>query len=287
MDASAPAFAAFLRQLRPTPRELALARAVARVVATALRRHFRPSAPGDLRDDHLVAGSVGKRTAIRPLPAVDLYYLLPGAPCGGDLPPMATMLDEASAALAAAGLPFHALDGWRIGITAEGVTVAAIPCISRGGGFLIPGPGGWRPSNPTAEAAALRIADGVCAGRLGDLLTLLKAWRLTVATAPPPFALEVLAREFAGDFPAATSLPRWLADFMVWARRATPAAFSLPGRVGRLDVDAGWHGQAEAAYWRLILAERRAAAGDMAEAAAEWRRLFGPGFPLLTEGEAV
>ncbi len=286
MDASVPAFTAFLGALRPTPREVSLARAVARAVAATLRRHFRPTAPEEFREDHLIGGSFGKRTVIRPLPAVDLYYLIPGHRCVRGVPPSAAVLDEVAATLTEAGWQLHRLDGWRIGIVAAGIVVAAIPCFGHRGGFLIPGPGGWRQSNPTAEAAALRLADGVSAGRLGDLLALLKAWRLTVATAPPPFALEVLAREFAADALAAP-LPRWLSDFMVWARRHTPAEFELPGRLGRLQVDAAWHGQAEAAYWRLVLADRRAAAGEMADATAEWRRLFGPMFPQLIEGEAA
>lgn len=275
-DAAEGAFAEFLERLRPGAEETRAARAAVADVAAALRRHFRPAATVVAREDHLVAGSFGKRTAIRPLPRLDLYYLLPAESCIGGPPPCAAALRETAVALAAA---FRDVDveSWRILLPA----VAVVPCAEHSGAFLIPGADGWRVSNPAAEAAALRLGDDLSGGRLGQLLALLKAWRHAVAAPVTPFALEVLAREFmaaAGPAP----LPRLLSDCLAWSRRHTPATFELPGGLERLEIGADWHGPAEAAYWRCVLAERKAAAGETADALAEWRKVLGPGFARTT-----
>lgn len=273
MTASAAAerpFELFVQRLRPDAAEMAAARHAAGAVAAVLRRHFRPGAAAR-RDDHLIAGSFGKRTAIRPLPAVDLYYLLPETACIGGPPSCAEALRQTAAALGGGvGDP----DGWRI--LAGGV--AAIPCVERGGAFLIPGETGWRISNPAAETAALRLADSLSEGRLGRLLALLKAWRRAVGAPVSALGLELLARDYVGAVQPAP-LPRLFGDFFAWARRHTPARLELPGGMEHLAIGDGWHGPAEAAYWRCVLAGRHAAAGEWPAATAEWRKVLGADFP--------
>ncbi len=67
------AFDHFINYIRLSPDELLLARKAAQNVASVLRAALQPNF--DERADHLVVGSVGKRTAIRPLTSVDLVYL--------------------------------------------------------------------------------------------------------------------------------------------------------------------------------------------------------------------
>lgn len=269
-EAAESLFAACLAALTPTPQELAAGRAAAAEVVALLRRHFRPRGAG--RDDCLVAGSYGKRTAIRPLPAVDLYYIIPedaGGPpaCGAALRAVAEALGERA-------VP----DGWRVAV-GEAPIVAVVPCLEYRGAFAIPGESGWRISNPAAEAAALRLADRLSDGRFARLLALAKAWRATAGARLSSFAVEVLAREFLAVTPVDGTTPGLLGDFLAWSRRHTPAEFELPGGMAALAVDDGWHGQAEAGYWRCVLAERHLASGAVDQAAAEWARLLGPLFP--------
>ncbi len=276
-------FAEFLAALTPSPRELGAARTAAAEIAAVLRTRLRPDSPVIAREDHLVAGSFGKRTAIRPLPPVDLYYLLPEDVCVGGPPSCGAALRAVAAALDGA-LGLRAVpDGLRVALGGAEPAVVVVPAVAHGGAFLIPGQRGWQVSNPAAESAALRMAEAASGGRVGPLLALAKAWRRTGAVPLTAFALEVLACQFAAGGPAPSPLPALFADFLAWIRGRTPDRLQLPGGMGHLDIDASWHGQAEAGYWRCVLAARQAAAGELDLAAAEWARLLGPLFPTATE----
>lgn len=263
------AFDAFLAGLLPCAEEYAAGRALAETVVPSLRQRFAGGA-----DDHLVAGSFGKRTAIRPQPPVDLYFLLPGEPradCQAACEEVAMALGLGPSALA---------DGWRVVVPLAGGLVTVTPALRQGGAFLIPDPrGGWRFSNPAAEIAAFHLADQVQGGRLHGLLALVKAWQRHGGAPLPSFAAEVLTREYLCEEPAPAPLPRLFSGFLSWVRRRTPGEFLLPGGLARLSVDGAFHGHAEAAYWRCVLAERHTASGEHDAAMMEWRRLFGDGFP--------
>ena len=263
----------FTAALHPSAEEYASGRALASEVLPALRQHF--GMLGDSGEDHLVAGSFGKRTAIRPLPPVDLYILLPG---DRQIDPLAAR-EEVAMALDLG--PSALADGWRVTAPLPGGLVAIAPCLRQGGVFLIPDPYGigWRVSNPAAEIAAFRVMDQVQGGRLHRLLALVKAWLRHGGVPLATFAAEVLTREYLAEETAPRDLPGLFSGFLSWARRRTPAEFSLPGGQGGLFVDPAWHGHGEAAYWRCVLAERLDAAGEHGPATLEWRRLFGPQVP--------
>jgi hypothetical protein len=265
-------FDALVDALVLTPAELAAARRAAAPVAAALRRAFRPTADEATRDDYLVAGSIGKRLAIRPTPPVDLLYLLPGDD------PQAGLLARMHQALRAA-LPDCqvAVAEERLLVSSEGLVIAAVPALERQGAFAMLHRGDWVLTNPVAEMTALRLSDSLSGGRTTRLALLLKAWKEACQVTLPSFAIEVLVREFFGEV-APAGWPAALADFFAWARQRTPRQFDLPGRLDQLAIGDAWHPAAEAAYWRCVLAGRHAASGDVAAALAEWRILLGPRF---------
>lgn len=266
-------FDAFIDDLILSPEELAAARQAAVMVAGLLRRAFRPDpADGDDRTDHLVAGAVGKRIAIRPLSSVDLLYLIPGEAQQAEL--LWRMEGALRAALPAA--PVGLGDG-RLLVEIGSIPVAVRPAVEHQGGFAIPGSQGWMVTNPAAEMAALRLSDSLNDGRTTRLLALLKAWRTACAVPLSSFALELLTREFLSECHPPTWAAR-MSDFFAWGRRRTPGPIDLPGGLGRLQLDDGWHPAAEAAYWRAVLAERHAASGDDDADLAEWRHLLGQNF---------
>lgn len=270
-----------LATLTPDPQEYAAGRSLAASLLPVLRGRFG----GERGTDHLVAGSFGKRTAIRPLPPVDLYVLLAGD--GTMVDPLAAR-EEVALAL---GLGQSALaDGWRVMAPLPGGLVAVVPCLRQGGTFLIPDPlgVGWRVSNPAAEIAAFHLADQIQGGRLSRLLALTKAWLRQAGVPLAPFAAEVLCREYLAE---QTGLPHdpaaLFSGFLVWARRRTPAEFTLPGGQGWIMVDPAWHPHAEAAYWRCVLAERLSVGGEQGAAVAEWRHLFGDRVSPTGNGRAL
>lgn len=276
MTTAAALLAGFAAGLTPVAEEVAAFRAATAEVILLLRRHYHPFLPATARDDHLIAGSIGKRTATTPLPPLDLLYVLPGSAPGtgiprilaemagilGELPPEWSILVEDAA----------------LSLRQGPMVVALRPAFEQDGAYLIPLAGRWRLSNPVAETAALRIVEAASQRRARPLLALLRAWRRAAGAPVASFALETMVREFFDDAQAAGDLPELLTDFLIWSRRRTPCRFILPGGAESLEVGDEWHGAAEAAYWRCVLAGRHHATGDEAAARAEWRRLFGPGF---------
>lgn len=261
-------FDAFLGRLLADADDYAAGRALAQGVVPELRRHF---ALDEAADDHLVAGSFGKRTAIRPLPPVDLYFLVPADPRADPhsaREDVAIALDLGPSALA---------DGWRVTLPLPGGLLAVVPALRQGGAFLIPDPlaGGWRLSNPAAEIAAFHLADQVQGGRLLRLLALVKAWVRQAGVPLGSFAAEVLTREFVTDTAPSQPLPALFRGFLTWTLGRLPADLLLPGGLARLVVDDAWRPAAEAAVQRCLLAEYHGAAGNSAAALAEWRLVFG------------
>jgi hypothetical protein len=161
-----------------------------------------------------------------------------------------------------------------VAVSADDLSVRAYPSAEGRQGFAFPLETGWTLINPVAEMAALRLSDAVSGGVSTRLLALLKAWKATSAVPISSYALEVMVREFLEQnvFNGWTAC---LSDFLAWARKRTPHRFELPGGNSWLEVGDDWHGAAEAAYWRCVLAGRHSASGDHGEALAEWRKLLG------------
>ncbi|HVI51305.1 MAG TPA: hypothetical protein VM661_08865 [Candidatus Sulfotelmatobacter sp.] len=269
-------FDRFIDGLLPSPEEISAARHAAGLVVHALRDTFRPNQSGLGRSDFLVAGSIGKRTAIRPLPSVDLLYLLPPPlPIHAELPRLVESIDLALRQ----GFPqaLVAPDATSVMVAADGLAVRVYPSAEGRKGFAFPLEDRWNTINPVAEMAALRLSDAVSGGASTRLLALLKAWRTANAVPLSSFTLELLVHDFLGQT-AFADWPSCLSDFLAWARKHAPKKIELPGSEAVLNIDDTWHSAAEAAYWRCVLAGRHAASGDHHLARDEWRKLFGSYF---------
>lgn len=270
-----------LAEIKLGPEEYDRARTrVPRIVA-ALRPAFHPELPEDSREDHLVVGSFGKRLAIRPAPPLDLLYVLPerrglerNSVVGAILTALQKGLAKANQHTSLADLLMRAEEHSVLCAQPFGF-IRILPGFGRDGGFAVPCATGWMWLSPAAEQAALRTAEATTQGRLGDLIALLKAWRIQTGAILPSLAIETLAREFALEGmnePWNELLPR----FFVWARQATPGTFSTPGARERILIGDDWHKAAEAAHWRIVLARRHLASGESVEAAQQWQKVLGP-----------
>jgi hypothetical protein len=266
-----PRFDRFIDYILLTPDELLLARKAAQNVASVLRNALQPGF--DERADHLVIGSVGKRTAIRPLSAVDLVYLLRDQRLVAD----GLGRIERIIRLGMSGtIPQPASHG--LAVPLEDFTVMVLIAKERPGGFAFWTEHGFVDSHPAAEITALRLSDSLTNGRTSRLLILLKAWVLADHVPIPSFALEILAREFMTDH-GGEVWPDILSDFFAWIRQADIKSISRPGSNELLLLEnPGWRKHAEAAYWRCVLAKRLAHEGDALAELLEWQRLLGPAF---------
>jgi hypothetical protein len=266
-----PRFDSFIDYIKLTPDELLLARKAAQNVAAVLRAALQPEV--DERADHLVIGSVGKRTAIRPLAAVDLVYLLRDQRLVDDgLGRIERIIRHGMPGI----IPQPARHG--LAVPLEDFTVMVQIAKERPGGFAFWTEGGFIDSHPAAEITALRLSDSLTGGRTTRLLILLKAWALADQVALPSFGLEILARDFMTDH-GGEQWPDILSDFFVWVRQDDIVAIARPGSDRPfLLTDLTWRRQAEAAYWRCVLAKRLAHEGDALAELLEWQRLLGPAF---------
>lgn len=277
-------FSEFLRRVVPSHTAYAVARGVCDDVTAVLRAELYPKNARDAAtgSDHLIAGAVGKRTSVAPITEVDVLYLLPTK---------LTAQKAGDALKIVWSVLKNRFDG--VTIAETGVLVArgalwvkVMPCREYDGAYLIPGTPtltratGWSITNPIAEAATLRLSDSLYGGRPRLLMTALKAWRNQAQVPIASFALELLAQEFYAGSPRPYELERALVDFWAWARKRTPCALQPPGGQTVIDVGPEWRGKAKAAYWRATLADHHIKAGEVADAAAEWRQVLGEAFPV-------
>ena len=268
---SDPRFDRFIDYILLTPDELLLARKAAQNVAGVLRAALQPGV--DERADNMVIGSVGKRTAIRPLSAVDLVYLLRDQRLVADgLGRIERIIRQGMPGI----VPIPVSYG--LAVPLEDFTVMVQIGKERPGGFAFWSDCGFVDSQPAAEITALRLSDSMTGGRTTRLLILLKAWRQAEGVPLPSFAIEILAREFMADHGG----EEWrdiLTDFFAWIRQADFTAIPRPGSGAPLELpDSSWRKYAETAYWRCVLAKRLAHEGDALAELLEWQRLLGPAF---------
>jgi hypothetical protein len=279
-------FGAFLRRLVPLPAQYTAARLAGAEVAAALRSELYPRTRIDVSGvDHVVVGSVGKRTAIAPLNSVDLLYVLPPRL----VTPRAADAVKIVAAILHDRFAMADTTDTRAAVARDDITVKVWPARQMDGAFLMPAAAsfdrasGWSITNPLAEAATLRLSDSLYGGRPRLLLAALKAWRAHAEVPIDSFVLELLALEFYGTGPRAFGIDKALPEFWGWARSRAGTGIRPPGGRSMIDVGGGWQGKAKAAYWRATLAEHHVKEGRLIDATVEWRQALGPAFPVPGE----
>ena len=276
-------FGEFLRRAVPSHTAYGVARGLTIDIIAALRSELRPK--GEDVADFFIAGSVGKRTALAPITAVDVLYLLP---------PKLTAQKSGDALKIVWAVLKNRFDGVAVADTSVVVPrgaewVKVMPAREHDGAFLVPGvpsltrATGWNVTNPIAEAATLRLSDSLYGGRPRLLLTALKAWKTSCTVPISSFALELLAQEFYAGAPRPFELERAITEFWAWAQKRTPCDLKPAGGQTALPVGREWHGKAKAAFWRVTLAEHHLKVGKVIDAAVEWRQLLGPLFPVPGE----
>ena len=293
-------FHAFIGNLQPTPLERRRAQAAVADVAACLRQQFRPGMPAFFTesgrpgwpvDDYMLTGGYGKGTAVRPMRAVDMLYILPDdlrPPAGRPHRMLASMAGTMSAALA----PSFATreepgENWLAVRSFADVEVRLIPCFRTGGDTLVMADagcrGGWTATSPAAEKSRLRTADLASGGKATHLIMMLKAWRRSHDVALTSLALELLVAEFvlAWIYPRRSVLfYDWMVrDFFFWLVHQAHRDLLTPGALENLHLGDAWIEDAAHAYGRARRACDRERDNRDSDATREWRQIFGPDFP--------
>lgn len=283
-------FAEFLRRIVPTSQAYVAAKQAATKVAADLRTEFyRHNAIDVANTDHVVAGSVGKRTAIAPIRQADLLYVLP--PKLGFAQGQDALMGALAVLRTRHGNAHIRPDQAAVVVPTPSVIVNVVPCVPREGAFLVPcevtptRPQGWSLTNPIAEAATLRLMDSMYGSRPRLMLAVLKSWQAHCDVPIASFALELMTMDFYSSAPRAFDLSSALIDFWAWSRKRTPVTLKPPGASAAVVIDDAWHGKAKAAYWRATMAEYHISQGKTVEAALEWGQVLGPLFP--TPGQRI
>jgi hypothetical protein len=297
-------FFAFLSRIQPAAGELAAAREAAAEVAGLLARRFAGSrrGPANAGCEYRIVGGHAKGTAVRAVSAIDLLFVLPArlrpdarqVSVGADAPVLALM-DDAIAVLGAryAGVQLGR-DGW-LSVVLPGpgggraLPVRLMPCFAcAAGGYLmaVSGPrnrgGRWRHLDPAAEAENLATADAISEGKASHLIRMLKVWQRTRRVPIQPFALELLAVDFASRWlyqRQSVVFYDWLVrDFFFWLVAQRGRRLAVPGGYEELAIGDAWLARAEAAYVTAALAADFERDNRDERAVACWRELFGHEF---------
>ena len=291
-------FQSFAKAIRPDAARMHQVLKHVDLTVAPLRRSYWPGAAAIFRGDHLVIGAFGKGTALAADLEVDLIYMLPAGEryrFNASSNPQSTLICEIRDQLA-----LNLKNGnVRAGLDRVTVVYGELDIVVRAGfedpegGYHLADSsngGSWQFSNPLAEQASIRVLDRLSHGKLTELIILLKSWR-NMSDAPiAGFAIELLAREFISQwsesFTPARRSARMLTEFFAWSRHQTPGDFQAPGNEEKIQIGSAWHGYAEAAYWRAVLAERYLDKGSIDLACLEWRDVLGLAFPTIGAGDA-
>jgi hypothetical protein len=307
-------FERFIAGLTPSDADFEAAEANAAAVAGALRAAFRPldtllagGFPGAGDSDYVLTGGVGKRTAVNPLTAVDMLYVLPTALRHRARPGIEAgpehafaLMDEIKAAIVARFPGSEIKDGaWLVVRFDHGPDVRLLPVFPFGGaaetaatsGYLVgrpfnsddddeAAPGeSWRLTNPAAERGLLAEADRISGEKATHLIRMLKAWRRTHGLPIPSIALDVLVTEFVHiwNYQRRSHLfYDWMIrDCFFWLCYQGGRRLRLPGTGERLALGEQWLASADRMYALAREACRLERDNQDAAAVACWRDIFG------------
>lgn len=241
--------------------------------------------------DDFLTGSYSRSTMIAPLQQadIDIFVVLSSAYYSAD--GQAAVLDRVKRVVQKTypKTPDISRNGQAVTIVFTDFTVDVVPAFNRqGGGYLIPNTRGgtWISTDPKRHVAISSQANAAHDGDLVPLVKMIKCWNRSIGRHFGSFHLEVLAWSiFDGvtisDFPSGA---RYFFDkgrTLIAKQNPDPAGYG--GDVGYYINNQGKIDDAVSrfttAFNRAVKAEALARDGKIADAIAEWRKVFGDSFP--------
>jgi hypothetical protein len=240
--------------------------------------------------DSFVTGSYKRHTMIRPLKEadVDVFVVLSAEhyAAGG----YAALLDRVRKVLLETypSTPKISRSGQAVRITFTDFVVDVVPGFARkGGGFLIPSTTEqrWIPTNPKTHETFMTTANTAHQGDLVPLIKMIKRWNRRTSSTIRSFYLELLVEKALrgvtiSDFPSGC---RYVFDK---GREAVRYKIADPSGLNADQINGLLSGTVadavrcfDAAHSRARKAEDFASSGRVADAVAEWRKVFGDPFP--------
>jgi Second Messenger Oligonucleotide or Dinucleotide Synthetase domain len=291
-----PHFEKFLAELDLTEEQRTDAYEKATRVAQSLAAKYYPDQDFD-PNVAMVSGSVGKNTAIRPPSDVDVVFFLPRPNffridhLEGNK--QSQLLQEVKRALLVT-YPRTDIrgDGPVVKVPFDSYFFEVLPVFVCDDGDLLTAHtsdgGSWLRFNPYKEAQQIHETDGRSLGKATNLIKMLKAWRNYCNVDVKSICLEVAANVFIDQW-ANKSQTMYFYDWMIrdffsfMLRELANDGWTRPsGNANRIYLGDNWQNKARAAYQAALNACQYEGSDDDYNASLEWRRIFGPQFPLDT-----
>ncbi|MDR3270941.1 MAG: hypothetical protein LBT32_05485 [Peptococcaceae bacterium] len=239
-----------------------------------------------------LVGPVGRGTAIRTTNTVDMYIRLPGSlydqynalPDNGQLHLLVAVKDSLVKAYPDRAIT---IQDHTISIPFADMTFRVTPIVQLDDGdYVCPDSaqgGQWLPSTQLSEVEAINQANHTYKRQVKDLARIAHAWRETWQIPLSHLLLDTLIVHFlhtrAGE--DSVSFHQQMADFLTYLAQLDPHQDTWPaiGSEQPLKKDGLFTAQAQESAQLVQQAIDLEAAGDSAQAAAAWKKIFGVYYP--------
>ena len=239
-------------------------------------------------------GSWGKRTRVRPPRDIDMFFVLPvevywrfqrriGNRQSQLLQEVKAVLRETYPSTNIRG------DGQVVVVPFNTFRIEVVPAFPlESGGYLIcdTNDGGrYKRVDPSAEIAALDIADKRLNGNIRKLTRILKQWQRNCGAAIEPFQLEALLKELLPRISYGAKSEFWfdwlVRDAFAYMIHRANGWIAVPGMAGTIFLGDEWLGRARSAYAIALHACQYEYHNFEALAGEEWRKIFGRMTPVM------
>lgn len=242
---------------------------------------------------HLLVGSWGKDTAIRPPTDVDVFCFLPDEVFHrfnrrlGNV--QSQLLQEVREVLAARYSQTQIRgDGQVVVVGFNSVVIEVVPAFhAQGGGALIcdTNDGGrWKHVHPIDEINQLDSTDNAFNGNVRKISRIAKQWKRHCNVPMKSFHIEQLVKEALAKMDWGSQHEFWfdwiLRDLFLHMYGRAGGGFYMPGETYEwIDFGDQWQSRALSAYDRACRACEYEYANLNLSAGAEWQKIFGPMIP--------
>lgn len=283
-------FERFLRNITPSPTDLAGAHSRAWDVAKSLHNLFY-SDPFTGSTMQLI-GSIGKQTPVLPVGDADVLFKIPGSTWlqyyrhAGNGP--SALLQRVRARLLET-YPLSEIrgDGPVVKVLFKsGYWVEVVPGFkSSTSGYLVPrtvSGGSWPTADYDAELRSLQIADASSNGQARRLIKMLKTWKLASNVPIKSLAIELRVVSFLRTWEhrgKSTTYDDWMVrDFFSELIAKANSTANVPGTSEVCSYGDTWLPKARKAHTNAISACEWESKNDNTTACYVWREIFGEKF---------
>lgn len=279
-------FRVFLSNIQLTDDQLADGKTKIKNIIKCLNKHYRGIDSDS--EYHMLGGSWGKLTHVRPPRDIDLIYFLPVeiytryAERTGNI--QSQLLQEVKDVLASTfSQTAMRADGQVVMVGFNSYMVEVVPAfrLQNGQAWICDSnqSGRYKTIDPVAEIRRFDVADKKCNSNSRDLVRMLKTWQAFCNVPIPSFILECLVLEFLGHWPYAGRSPfyyDWIVlDFLRYMLTRVNGHIIMPGSGEVMLVGNEWESRARSA----IKAAEEACEYERQNydylAAEKWQKIFG------------